>query len=81
MNKNAIYALARILTYILQKKIKMILKAFIMSKWSYCPWVWVCIRARLRTMTSVIFMKGVLDFSLTIGSQHLKSFYVSLCNT
>ena len=44
-------ALARISKFVLQKKLRVIIKALIMSQFSYCPLVWMC---HSRTLSNTI---------------------------
>ena len=37
-----LHALARVSKFISKKKLKVVMKAFIMSQFSYCPLVWMC---------------------------------------
>ena len=37
-----LHALARVSKFISKKKLRVIMKAFIMSQFSYCPLVWMC---------------------------------------
>ena len=51
-----LHALARVPTHISQKKLRMIMRAFITLQSSYCPFVWMC-HIRLLTIKSMKFMK------------------------
>ena len=44
-----LHALARVSKFISKKKLKVVMKAFIMLQFSYCPLVWVCHRGTLNT--------------------------------
>ena len=37
-----LHALSRVSKFILKKTLRAIMKAFIMSQFSYCPLVWIC---------------------------------------
>ena len=37
-----LHALVRVSKFISNKKLKVVMKAFIMSQFSYCPLVWMC---------------------------------------
>ena len=37
-----LHALARVSTFISKEKLRVIMKAFIMSQFTYCPLVWMC---------------------------------------
>ena len=43
-----LHALARVSKFISKKKLRVIMKAFIMSQFSYCPLVWMCHSRTLR---------------------------------
>ena len=42
-----LHALARVSKFISKKKLKVVMKAFIMLQFSYCPLVWMCHRGTL----------------------------------
>ena len=63
-----LHALARVSRFIPKKKLRAIMKAFIMSLFSYCPLVWIC---HSRTLNNNI--KGHYNLPMIIGSQHLKN--------
>ena len=52
------HALARVSKFISKKKLKVIMKVFIMSQFTYCPLIWTCHSGTLNSKKKKNFMKG-----------------------
>ena len=72
-----LYALARISTHISLKKLGMIMREFIISRYSYCPLVRYAIAGLLNNKT-INVMNGLKDMSIMIVSQHLKNYLIKI---
>ena len=68
-----LHDLVRASKFISKKKVRVIMKAFIISQFSYCPLVWMC---HSRTLNNKInkLHKRDYDLSMMIDSQHSKSY-------
>ena len=68
-----LYAVARVSKFISKNKLRVIMKAFIMSQFTYCLLVWKC---HSRTLNNKInkLHKRALRLSVTIGSKHSKNY-------
>ena len=83
-----LHALARVSKFISKKKLRVIIKAFIMSQFSYCPLVWMCHSRTLNNKRKKLHERALqlvyddrqsmlkelltIDTSVTIHHRHLQ---------
>ena len=54
-----LHALARVSKFISKKKLKVVMKAFIMSQFSYCPLVWMCHSRTLNNKINKLYERAL----------------------